>query len=250
MVTLLVAVTCISLATTAVLAVVTWRVVRRDRARSAARVAALAAAADALDALDSPTSRQVESRDGRPQSDEGTGAPDGPAGAGLFAAVQRSSSPRGSMLTVAAAGVVVVGLVAMALAARGRVAAAGASRGAAGTMPLELVALRATRADDTLAIEGLVRNPASAPRRDGTRVVAAVVNGQGLVVARLAAPLDVAALLPGDESPFVLRARAAPEAVRLRLSFRAADGALVPHADRRARNARTGEAADRVRQTP
>lgn len=99
--------------------------------------------------------------------------------------------------------------------------------------PLELVSLGHTREGVTLVVNGLVQNPRDGSRR--TRVVASatLVDAGGAPVGGGRAPLDVATLEPGDESPFSIRIPAPGAVARYRVSFRGADDSPLAHVDRR-----------------
>jgi hypothetical protein len=56
-------------------------------------------------------------------------------------------------------------------------------------------------------------------------------DGNFLTSAR--APLDFTTLRPGDESPFVIPVPVTGSVARYRIGFRAADGSVIAHIDRR-----------------
>jgi hypothetical protein len=95
------------------------------------------------------------------------------------------------------------------------------------------VSLRYTQQGDSLLITGLVQNPKTG--RPLTRLVAtAVVFGpDGTFLAGGRAPLDYTTLGAGDESPFVISVPVKGTVSRYRVGFRAEDGSVVAHVDRR-----------------
>lgn len=111
------------------------------------------------------------------------------------------------------------------------VAAAAAASGSG--MPLELLSLMHEQRGGRLVVRGLVRNPVAGS--DRPRLVASVVllDQAGSVVGSAQAPVDAATLKPGDDAGFAVQTAADAKVRRYRVTFRAADGALVPHADRR-----------------
>ena len=108
--------------------------------------------------------------------------------------------------------------------------------------PLELLSLGHTQEPGMLVVTGLVQNPRASTAR--TRVVATAVllDGSGSMIGDGRAPLDVARLEPGDESPFVIRIPAASSVARYRVSFRGGDDRPLPHVDRRDSNLARKEA--------
>lgn len=217
-----------SLAAAVIMAVVTWRVLGREARRSAARVRALAAAAQNAAAapvavpISPPTSADVLEGGERQVLGD-------PPSRRLFAAFEHPSSPARALVAAAVTGVTLVGLVAVSVRGGGPAPAPESIAEA----PLELLALSVARSDDGLVIHGLVRNPFGAPRRNGTLVRVTLMDGGGRTVATIQGRLEATALLPGDESPFVLAAAGVPAASRYRLGFRTEDGTLVAHVDRR-----------------
>jgi hypothetical protein len=241
---ILLATTLVSLGAAVAMAIVTWRVLGRERARSAARIAALAAAAEIDpevtpeegDRLPQGSAAGLQpSRDG---ALHGAEAADPPPSV-LFAAIEGGPAPRAPLLLAVSALLIVVLLVVAGVAARGTGSATDAAGGALAAEPLELAALRAVRADGMLTIEGLVRNPRRGPTRAHLTVLVTLVDEAGIAVKTVEAPLDAAALGPGDESRFVVPTADVPAAVRYRVSFRTAEGRTLPHVDRRARSDRT-----------
>jgi hypothetical protein len=98
--------------------------------------------------------------------------------------------------------------------------------------PLELVSLRHDRQDATLAISGLVRNPASGQPVAHLSAVVFLFDQAGAFITSARAPVDFVTLGAGDETPFVVTLAAPANVARYRVSFRT-DAGLVPHLDRR-----------------
>ena len=99
--------------------------------------------------------------------------------------------------------------------------------------PLELVSLSHAQETGALVVSGLVQNPGSGRAQSRAVVTAVLLDANGRLVATGRAPLDIARLEPGDESPFVIRIPASRPVARYRVSFRAADDTPLPHIDRR-----------------
>ncbi len=159
-----------------------------------------------------------------------------PAGVGdLFAQAPRTS-PWSARLAIAVTLAIVV-------AASGWALATGTSRVAgppdrvsaadARPRPLELLSLQHVQAPEQLTVTGVVENP-----RDGaplTHVVATAVafGPDGSLLARGRAPLDSTSLGAGDQSPFAVTIPVTGTVARYRVGFRAADGGVIGHVDRR-----------------
>jgi hypothetical protein len=99
--------------------------------------------------------------------------------------------------------------------------------------PLELVSLRHTQEANTLMITGLVKNPRSGARLTRITATAVLFDAEGAIVASGKAPLDYTSLAAGDESPFVVTVPIRGAVARYRVGFRAEDGSVVAHVDRR-----------------
>jgi hypothetical protein len=211
-------VTVLSLIVAAIMTVVAWITVRDERRRAAGRVAVLAAAI-----------HERDDASGRPLPSEGR--------SGLFG--ERAGPPT----RFAAVGVVVLlavgaitGLVLLAESGgRGRPASGHAHVERPADVPLELVALEHDRDESRLVIRGIVRNPPSAARLNGLTAVVLVFSKDGAFIASERAPVAVAPLAPGAETPFVVTLPDADSVDRYRVSFRT-DDHIVPHVDRRGRN--------------
>lgn len=104
---------------------------------------------------------------------------------------------------------------------------------ARGGVPLDLLSLAHERRGDRLVVRGVVRNPVAGSIRPG--LVASVLlldqSGGFLRGGRAALPTD--ALAPGADAAFAVELPATSDVRRYRVTFRGADGALVPHADKR-----------------
>ena len=210
----------LSLIVAAIMTVVAWVTVRDERRRVAARVASLKAAIHEHDDL---PLRQAS----------------GDVNAGPSSARQATSRGR----SLAAAGVVVAlvlgsvtGLLMAGRGARAKTTSGDAHVQPKGdAAPLELVALEHDRDEDRLIVRGIVRNPASAATLKGLTVVVLVFSKNGYT-ASAQAPAAVASLVAGAETPFVVTLTDADWVDRFRVSFRTNDR-VVPHVDRRGRNA-------------
>jgi hypothetical protein len=235
---------------------------REERARSAARVAALAAAArDDHPAADFPledpspspktplwstpvASREpmiVQSTRPRRQAPVFRGQPSQAERAAdigetfLGSAVAAAPSGGRQRGLAMAAVVLFVALIAGAyftFADNGPGQANPGASASAATTPLELISLRHERKNGALAITGLVRNPSAGSRVDKLDAVAMLFDQQGVLLTSSRAGVDFTQLVPGDESPFVIRVDAPTSVARYRVSFRT-DAGVVPHIDRR-----------------
>ena len=210
----------VSLLMTLGMGIVTWRLLRDERRRSAARVAALVATLDGdRPAPPSPTSPDSPPTDAR--------APGWPAQtAGLVAAAG---------LVLAVVLVTVIGL--REGAGEPEIAAPAAP---AMPAPIELLALEHEPAGAVLAITGSVR-ATDASAAGPLAVLATALDAGGTTVARR--QVDLPALRAGGVAPFAVEVPAAG-VTRYRISF-LRDEATVPHVDRRI-SARVGAAATEV----
>jgi hypothetical protein len=224
----LLAITAISTAVAIATSAIAWRVVRDERRRSAARAALLASTP--LDGeLESPVDAGLAARLG-PEPDL---AGDTGSSAGLFGVIERRSAPAPGLLLGFGAAIVAAVLALAYLSSGSAVAPAQAAAAIRQPAALELLSMRHARSGNTWTITGLVRNPAGAP--DAVRLDAVVFtfDRDGSFLASGRAPLDFTTLAPGDESPFVVTVTAPGPVSRYRLSFRADEGQMVPHVDRR-----------------
>ena len=223
----LVIVTVLSMGMAAALSVIVWRLLRDERRRSEARVAALRAAAAGPRAYGDLPLR--------------TAAAEPVVTSALFVQAQRPS-PWGNRLAVIA-GLALLGTAALLFAMTSNKAPtrppASASNGAAAGAPapaeagLELLSLHDARQNGILTITGLVRNPRGSSPLSRVTVTAYTFDDKGAFLASGRALLDVTALAPGDDSPFVVTVPAGDAVARYRIGFRAEDGRVIGHVDRR-----------------
>jgi hypothetical protein len=194
-----------------------FKVLNDERQRSDARVAALAAAASTIDlplssqAADLTLPDHVVSR-----SD-------------LFTAADEAS-PWPRRAAVAAALAVAVGIGGYAIDAwSGRALPA-----AVPAAPLELLSLKHTQESGTLTVSGSVRNPRTGVPQAQVFATAVLFGPDGNFLTSGRAALDFTSLAPGDESPFVIAVPVNGTVARYRVGFRAPDGSVIAHVDRRA----------------
>jgi hypothetical protein len=223
--TTLVTVTLLSLGMAAALSVIVWRMLRDERARSEARVAALAAIA----ARPAP----------RPKPDLPLRQAPPSVGA-LFAEPEQASPWAQRFVVMAALAMVGASIVLFALAAGGTKAAARAggetantAAGSTAAAGLELLSLRDSRQADALTITGLVHNPERGTPLSRVTVTAYTFDDKGSFLASGRALIDVTTFAPGDESPFVVTVPVTGTVARYRIGFRAEDGRVISHIDRR-----------------
>jgi hypothetical protein len=150
-----------------------------------------------------------------------------------------AESPWGTRAAIAGAIVLAVAAVVFAaLAARtgaqtAALQAHGATTPAADSGALELLSLRDSRQGDALTITGLVQNPRGGVPLRRVIVTAYAFDPSGAYLASGQALLDVTALAPGDQSPFVVSVPVTGAVARFRIGFRAEDGTVISHVDRR-----------------
>ena len=229
---------------------VTWRMVREERRRSAARVAALVAersrgvTADEIplasdwrrqsamdhDAVVPGPSAAPPVRPAEPVGPVSRGVEVSPD---LFAGARSRSEGLGPVVAVVVAAllVVAVGVVLFTPDRSDRPSRPLIDRAAVG--PLELMSLSHSRSGDTMAISGSVRNPEGGRALRRLSVVVVLFDRDGALLNRGAAPLDYLTLAPGEESPFVIPVDVARAVARYRISFRYEDDSVMPHVDRR-----------------
>ena len=219
--TTLIGVTLLSLGMAAALSVIVWRMLRDERARSEARVTALAAMTAppaTAPARDLPL-RQA------------------PATVGAMFAEPEQASPWGHRAAVMAAlALVVASVVLFALAASGTKTSARTATASPVAVPvasLELLSLRDSRQGDALTITGMVQNPRGGHALSRVTVTAYTFDDNGSFLASGRALIDVTAFAPGDESPFVVTVPVTGTVARYRIGFRAEDGSVIPHVDKR-----------------
>ena len=227
--TLLIGVAGFSLALAVGMAIVIARLLREDRERSEARVAALTALAADAEPSHSNITSPLPDLDLRPDAhDRGE--------AGMFAR-RDEPSPWGRRFAIAGVLAVVVG-AALFAARHGSAPASGTAQSAGPSAPpvvrpLELLALRHSLEPQGLTISGLVQNPASGAPLPRLVATAIVFGPGGDFLTSSRAPLDVATLAPGAESPFVISVPVGGNVSRYRIGFRTEAGAVVAHVDRR-----------------
>lgn len=226
---MLIVITATSLAVAAAASLISWRVVRESRARSRARIAALAAdiGADG-DTAETPASPRASGSLERvpPVGVPVEGAPH------MFASSLRGESANHRLAPAFALGGLAVAAVVGTLLLAGSTgdASAPASRT---PRPLELLSLRHAQRDGTTTITGLARNPPGAAPAERVTVVVFFFDGSGAFLTSARAPLDFSRLAAGEESPFHVSVPTPPGVNRYRVSFRLAEGGIVPHVDRR-----------------
>ena len=238
--TTLVTVTILSMGMAAALSAIVWRLLREERHRSQARVEALRMAArlDSSTAGSEPAGGSVLDGADTLQlvlRDEPVGA------AQMFVEAARPS-PWGNRLAVMAA-IALVGTIVLLFAlsssgtpgsgsasAKVRPSDSAANAVAAG---LELLSLRDARTADALTISGMVHNPRTGSLLSRAAVTAYAFDDKGAFVASGRALLDVTALAPGDDSPFVVSVPVTEPVARYRIGFRGEDGRVIAHIDKR-----------------
>ena len=215
------------------MAVVTWRMIRLQRAKAAD------AAAQATDAA-GPSWDRVPLRRTLPLDS----ASPVPAPAVMTRAVSVAQDPppvapaegnRQVLLSVAAVSAA-VGLFAIGAVwavSSTRNASAGTSPAAAQvTSPLELVALDYTRDGAQASIRGLIRNPAGGSAIQQLEAVVILFDRRGGYVGTAHAAVADGSLAPGSERSFEVPLAAGLDVSQYRVSFRMA-AAPVPYVDRR-----------------
>jgi len=214
---LLIGIAALSLILAIGMGVLLFKVLSDERQRSDARVAALAAAASTADL---PLASQA---DDLTLSDRTVSSTD------LFVTTHEGS-PWPRRAAVAATLAVAVGIGGYAIttwAARTPAAAVAAA-------PLELLTLKHTQEGNTLTVTGLVRNPRTGVPQSQVFATAVLFGSDGNFLASGRAALDFTSLAPGDESPFVIAVPVTGTVARYRVGFRAPDGSVIAHVDRRA----------------
>ena len=214
----LITITVVSLVLAVTMGAVVFTLLRAERLRSEARVALLVEAAAGPDRVASPGA-----------VDNGpTPAADVHAG-GLFAAGEAESP------WLRRVGVAVALSAIVAAAGWGFTRGDGPERedGPVAEAPLELLDLQHAQERGMLTISGVVQNPAGGAPLSGIAVSALLFAPDGSFLTNGRAPLDYVTLAPGDESPFVIRVPVRGTVSRYRVGFRAQDGSVVAHVDRR-----------------
>ena len=103
----------------------------------------------------------------------------------------------------------------------------------AGEVPLELLSLSHRTEGGDFVVAGLVQNPDDGRLTASVMAVVYVFNAQGEYFSSGKATLEFAPLAPGAESPFIVRLPKTSGVTRFRVGFRAQDGAVVAHVDKR-----------------
>jgi hypothetical protein len=238
--TTLVTVSVLSMGMASALSVIVWRLLRDERRRSEARVEALR------------TASRMESRGGDVDAAgqwvlDHADAPElvlhsEPGAAGpMFVEPPRSSSWRNRLAIMAGIALIGTTVLLFALSANttpgGRTSASPAQATVAAAEPatagLELLSLKDSRTADALTITGMVHNPRTGALLSHAAVTAYAFDDKGAFVASGRALLDVTALAPGDDSPFVVTVRATDTVTRYRIGFRSEDGRVIAHVDKR-----------------
>ena len=98
---------------------------------------------------------------------------------------------------------------------------------------LELLSLRDSRQPGSLTITGLVQNPHGGAPLSRVTVTAYAFDDQGAFLASGRALIEVTALAPGDESPFVVSVPVTATVAHYRIGFRREDGRVIAHIDKR-----------------
>ena len=194
-----------------------FKVLNEERQRSDARVAALAAAASTADL---PLASQ---------GDDLTLADQAVSSTDLFVTADESS-PWPRRAAVAAVLAVAVGIGGYAITTWG----AHTLPAAAPVAPLELLSLKHTQEGNTLTVTGSVRNPRTGAPQAQVFATAVLFGSDGNFLTSGRAALDFTSLAPGDESPFVIAVPVNGTVARYRVGFRAPDGSVIAHVDRRA----------------
>jgi hypothetical protein len=211
-----------------------FRVLREERQRSDARVALLASAAAEFDL---PIDLQAPAAASLATSEPVAARTD------LFLAPEQPSPwlRRSAVTGVLAASVAIAGY---ALLQSGTGTESTAATAAAKNVPLELLTMRHTESRDGLTISGLVHNPRTGAAVSQIFVTAILFSPDGSFLTSGRAPVDFTTLAPGDESPFVITLPLSGAVARYRVGFRAADGTVIAHIDRRANGTSAGNASN------
>jgi hypothetical protein len=252
--TVLIAVTALSLAMAAGMAIVVIKLLRDDRARSEARVLALGAlSGDPIDEplppspARAPRAQAIASAPQLPRAARTESVDDfeirpataAPGGSNLFAVADRPSPWGGRFAVIgvlATIGVLIVFGAMHGRSNRPEPAAAVASiakNAPLQTPPLELLSLHHTQEDQRLVIAGVVRNPRDAAALSHIVATAFLFGPDGTILTTGRAPLDLTTLSPGVESPFVVSVPVTGQISRYRIGFRTDDDRVIAHVDKR-----------------
>lgn len=99
--------------------------------------------------------------------------------------------------------------------------------------PVELLSMRHVVEGQRFVVRGMVRNPDTTQARERVSVAVFLFDDTGGFITSAKAPLEFLKLGPGEESPFEVTVPRPARLDRYRLSFRAADGSVMPHVDLR-----------------
>jgi hypothetical protein len=230
---LLIAIAALALILAIGMGLILFKVLNDERQRSDARVAALAVAASAIEFRPPSSTDDLMLSDGAVSRSE------------LFVTADEGSAwPRRAAVAAALAAVVGIG---------GYAAAAWSVRplpAAAPSAPLELLSLKHTQEGGMLTVAGLVRNPHAGTLRAQVFATAVLFGPDGNFLTSGRAALDFTSLAPGDESPFVITVPVNGTVARYRVGFRAPDGSVVAHVDRRAESTAAEQHTQVPRSTP
>jgi hypothetical protein len=244
--TTLVGVTLLSMMMAASLSVIVWRMLRDERQRSEARVLALSRMAGGHQKPHDARGFQASPRDAvageyRELHHE-LPLHDAPVvtSTSLFTTPTHASPWGHRVAVMSGLGLVAASVILFALTAadrkapaRGVPAPAAQAPVAATAAGLELLSLRDTRQADSLTITGLVHNPRGGAALTRVTVTAYTFDDKGSFLASGRALIDVTALAPGDESPFVVSVPVTDAVARYRIGFRDESGRVIAHVDKR-----------------
>jgi cation transporter-like permease len=228
--------TTLSLVAAAGFGLLSWRIGREQRQREQARVAALATA------MTSPSIVR-----GTAFSSEADTATQVAVGS-LFERATEGLRGRPAIKAAVIAAMVVTIVVGAMIGARMSDNAAASAKPTRNELvatnaaaPLELMSMRHQRQGTTLTVSGLVRNPSQGVAMSGITAVLFAFDRTGAFIASGRAALDLTALGPGDESPFVVNIPNALDVARYRVTFRSGSG-VVRHIDRRGNQVQLAQA--------
>jgi hypothetical protein len=227
--TILMAVTAVSLAMVVGMAGVLARMLREERRRSDARVALLTELASERGVLHHPRADSMASavadlplRPAVPAVET----------AALFLDHERPS-PWPRRLAVVGAMVVIGSIVTFGWSALTRDASSPAAASASPAPPLELLSLSHAQESGAITISGRVQNPRGGRPLARVEATVLVFGSDGALQATGHAPLEIATLAPGEESPFVVRVPVTGPPARYRVAFRGENDRALGHIDRR-----------------
>jgi hypothetical protein len=178
-----------------------------------------------------------------------------PAGP-MFGATDEPKAPRRRWLALAAVAVVMAGLVGTLYVvfkpatvdasgspaptteeATASVAPTAMVSKAAQSRPIELLSLKHSTESGEFSLVGLVVNPIDATPLSRVVAVVYLFDRDGAYFASGKAPLEFAALRPGEESPFTIKVPNVAHIGKYRVGFRRDDGSVIAHVDKRGQRA-------------